>query len=383
MYLGPKREQIPATLSRSAASSSVGTSVKVAMSGTLCEMPTPVFDGHNDALLRAGPTELMAGRPDGHLDVPRARNGGLAGGIFAVFTPSPEPSATTVTDAGWDDSYPPPLPHGEAAAHALAHAGRLFALERLGGVRIVRGVDDLDRSRDDGVLGAVLHLEGAEAIDTSLDALEVWYAAGLRSLGPVWSRPNVFGHGVRGRFPGSPDTGPGLTPAGRALVLRANTLGILLDASHLNEQGFWDLARTSEAPLVATHSNAHALAPVSRNLTDAQLDAIGASDGLVGIPYVCPFLRADGADDPDTPLQRIVEHARHVADRICVDHVALGSDFDGATIPSALADVAGLPRLLDALGEGGFSAAEVEQIAWGNWRRVLAATWRDPRGARD
>jgi len=324
----------------------------------------PIFDGHNDALLRAGAIELMAGRPDGHLDVPRARAGGLAGGIFAVFTPSPR---------GHE-----PVDYGAAAAHSLRHAGRLLELERLGGVRLVRSVTDLDRCAQDGVLGAVLHLEGAEAIDPALEALGLWHAAGLRSLGPVWSRPNGFGHGVDGPFPGSPDTGPGLTPAGRALVLRCNALGVLVDASHLNLAGFWDLARTSEAPLVATHSCAHALTPAPRNLTDSQLDAIGGSGGLVGVAFVAPFLREDGADDADTPLARVVEHVRYIADRIGVDHVALGSDFDGATIPAAIGDAAGLPRLLDALGEDGFSADEVERIAWGNWRRVLAATWGEP-----
>jgi membrane dipeptidase len=336
---------------------------------------TPIFDGHNDALLRAGATALAAGRPDGHLDIPRAKAGGLAGGMFAVFTPSPSKPEPRIRPDGWDEPALPPLPHGEAAAHAPAIAGRLFHLAELGAVRIVREAADLDRCLDDGVVAAVLHLEGAEAIDSDLEALELWYAAGLRSLGLVWSRPNAFGHGVVGRFPGSPDTGPGLTPAGRALVLRCNTLGVLVDASHLNLQGFWDLARLSEAPLVATHSCAHALAPASRNLTDEQIDAIGASGGVVGITFVCPFLRADGGDDPDTPLATVVAHARHVADRVGVDHVALGSDFDGATIPAAIGDAAGLPRLLDALREDGFSDAEVAAIAWGNWRRVLEATW--------
>ena len=335
----------------------------------------PVFDGHNDVLLRATAEEIATGRDDGHLDVPRAKAGGLAAGIFAVFTPGAE-TEPVVTDDGWEDPLPPPLPDGAAAAHALQRAGRLFRLEQLGAVRVIRDVGDLDRCPEDGVLGAVLHLEGAEAIDPGLEALELWYAAGLRSLGLVWSRPNAFGNGVAGRFPHSPDTGAGLTPAGRALVRRCNVLGVLVDASHLNLAGFDDLVRTSEAPLVATHSCAHALAPASRNLTDAQLDAIGASGGLVGITFVVPFLRADGQDDPDTPLSTIVAHVRHVADRIGVDHVALGSDFDGATIPSALGDVAGLPRLLDALRHGGFDEAEVERIAWANWRRVLAATWR-------
>src|SRR5205814_8627743 len=123
---------------------------------------------------------------------------------------------------------------GDAAANASLHAGRLFELESLGGVRVVRSVGDLDRALADEVIGAVLHLEGAEAIDPGLEALELWHAAGLRSLGLVWSRPNLFGHGVAGRFPHSPDTGDGLTPAGRALVRRCNVLGVLVDASHLN-----------------------------------------------------------------------------------------------------------------------------------------------------
>jgi membrane dipeptidase len=147
--------------------------------------------------------------------------------------------------------------------------------------------------------------------------------------------------------------------------------------SHLNEAGFWDVARLERGPLIASHSAAHALCAASRNLTDAQLDAIGAGGGLVGIVFACPFLRADFADDADTPIELIAEHARYVADRIGVEHVALGSDFDGATIPAALGDAAGLPRLLDALvTEAGFTAAEVEAIAWRNWRRVLDSWWR-------
>ncbi len=150
----------------------------------------------------------------------------------------------------------------------------------------------------------------------------------------------------------------------------------MLDVSHLNEAGFWDLAGLELGPIVASHSAAHSLCPTTRNLTDRQLDAIGESEGLVGIVFACPFLRPDFADDEDTPLELIVSHARYVADRIGVEHVALGSDFDGTTIPAPLGDVAGLPRLLDALAQAGFSAAERSAIAWENWRRVLGAWWR-------
>ena len=223
---------------------------------------------------------------------------------------------------------------------------------------------------------AVLHLEGAEAIDPQLEALDQWYAAGLRSLGPVWSRINAFAHGVPFAFPSTPDIGPGLTEAGTALVTRCAELGILVDLSHLNAAGFWDTARLEAGPLVASHSGAHAICPASRNLTDPQLDAIGSSGGLVGIVYATPFLRPDFGDEPETPLALIAEHARYVAERIGPQHVALGSDFDGATIPAELGDVAGLPRLVEALRQAGFGEDELAGICWHNWRRVLRAWWR-------
>ncbi len=338
----------------------------------------PTFDGHNDALTRSDHDRILDGRPDGHLDLPRMRIGGVRGGIFAIFTPSAgareEPVART--DGVLEFELAPTVDRAEAAAHASAVAGRLLGLERAGHVRVAREIADIDAAyRRDGPPVAVLHLEGAEAIDPALEALDFWYAAGLRSLGLVWSRPNAFACGVPFIWPSSPDIGSGLSHAGVALVCRCGELGVLVDLSHLNEAGFWDVARLDVGPLVASHSGAHALCGASRNLTDAQLDAVAASDGLVGIVFACPFLRADFADDPDTPLALIVDHARYVSDRIGVVHVALGSDFDGATIPTELGDVAGIPKLLAAFADAGFSADEIAAIAWGNWRRVLAAWW--------
>jgi len=336
----------------------------------------PVFDGHNDALTRDDAADFATGRDGGHLDLPRARAGGLAGGIFALFTPTPGAEHIDFDGEGrMEVELAAPIGREMAAAATTQAAGRLVALERDGHVRLVRTVADLDAARADGVLAAVMHHEGAEAIDPGLEALELWHAAGLRSLGPVWSRTNAFAHGVPFAFPASPDTGPGLTAPGRRLVRRCAQLGIAVDLSHLNEAGFWDVARLDEAPLIASHSGVHALCASTRNLTDAQLDAIASSGGLVGIVFAAPFLRTDGADDADTPLATIVAHVRYAADRIGVAHVALGSDFDGATIPDELGDVAGLPRLLDALAADGFSEDELRAIAWDNWRRVLARAW--------
>jgi len=339
----------------------------------------PVFDGHNDALTRDDHAQIAGGRKGGHLDIPRMREGGMRGGIFALFTPSdPDSDEPVERDDGiFEMALAAPVGQPEAAAYARNAAGRLLKLERDGELRIARSAKDIDAAHDDdGPPVAVMHIEGAEAIDTDLDALDLWYAAGLRSLGLVWSRSNDFGHGVPFMSPASPDTGPGLTKAGKQLVRRCAERGVLVDLSHLNEKGFWDVAKLDEGPLVATHSGIHALCQSTRNLTDRQLDAIKASGGVVGIVFACPFLRADFANDPDTPLELIVEHARYAADRIGVDHVALGSDFDGATIPNALADVAGLPKLLDAFADGGFTTEEIEAIAWHNWRRVFGSWWR-------
>jgi membrane dipeptidase len=341
----------------------------------------PVFDGHNDAITRDDAADFATGRAGGHIDLPRARAGGLAGGIFALFTPTPGADRVDFDAAREGErmevELAAPIGPEIAAATTTAGAGRLLALERDGHARIVRAIGDLDAAREAGTLAIVMHHEGAEAIDPALEALDLWYAAGLRSLGLVWSRTNAFAHGVPFAFPASPDTGPGLTMAGRRLVRRCAERGVAVDLSHLNEAGFWDVATLDVAPLIASHSGVHALCASSRNLTDAQLDAIAASGGLVGIVFAVPFVRADGADDPDTPLATIVAHIRYAVDRIGVEHVALGSDFDGATVPDALGDVTGLPKLLDALRSDGFTDGDLRAITWDNWRRVLGRAWQD------
>jgi membrane dipeptidase len=178
------------------------------------------------------------------------------------------------------------------------------------------------------------------------------------------------------RFPSSPDTGGGLTDAGRELVRACNRLGILVDLSHLNEAGFWDVAGLSSAPLVATHSNAHALCAASRNLTDAQLDAIRDSGGVAGVNFAITFLREDGLLVPDTPITEIVRHIDYFAERMGIDHVAFGSDFDGAEVPAELGGAAGLPKLVTALRDAGYGDDAVAKITHGNWLRVLRDTWR-------
>jgi membrane dipeptidase len=351
----------------------------------------PIFDGHNDVLLavyggsrREEVRSFFERGTSGHLDLPRAREGGFAGGFFAVYVtpdpaarrpvlraePGPVPDPWTV--------LPAPVEQPFALRMAMSLTATLFRLEEesAGELQVVREVPQLRRCLEAGTLAAILHFEGAEAIDPQLNTLEVLYRAGLRSLGLVWSRPNAFAEGVPFRFPSTPNTGPGLTAAGRELVQACNRLGILVDLSHLNERGFWDVAELSTAPLVATHSNAHALTPSTRNLLDAQLDAVKASGGIVGVNFAVSFSREDGENEADTPLEALVRHFSYLAERMGVEHVAFGSDFDGTTVPTELGDAAGLPRLVEALRAAGFTEADLRKLGTENWLRVLDRTWK-------
>ncbi len=346
-------------------------------------MTIPVFDGHNDILLRMLSTPdrrrlWLEGEGRGHLDLPRMRAGGFAGGFFAIYVPSRGPAPAVDMDAVMDAppyaiGLPDAVPLATAQPIALAMAGHALWMERAsgGGFVICRTVADVRATMARGAVAGILHMEGAEAIDADLDALHVFHAMGLRSLGPVWSRPTIFGHGVPFAFPSGPDTGPGLTEVGKRLVAECNALGMLIDLSHLNEAGFNDVARLSTAPLMATHSNAHAVTPSSRNLTDRQLDAIADSDGIVGLNFATVFLRPDGRRDPDMGWEAMLRHLDHLIGRLGENRVGFGSDFDGATVPAPLADVAGLPAFLAALAAHGFGAELVTKLAHGNWLAFL------------
>lgn len=345
--------------------------------------PLPVFDGHNDTLLRlavkatADPVaDFLRGDGEGHIDLPRARAGGLVGGFFALWAPPPSnglPAAAEMSGAAYDLPLPPALELTYAQARIAHLAALLLRAERAsdGAFVVCRSGAEIRAATRRGALAAIFHIEGAEAIDPAFHMLDVLHAAGLRSLGPVWSRPTIFGHGVPFRYPSDGDTGPGLTDLGKALVRRCDELGILIDLAHMTMAGFRDVARLSDRPLVATHSNAHAVSPHARNLTDDQLRMIGDSGGMVGLNFATAFLRPDGQMRPDTPLSDMLRHLDHMIRLAGEDHVGLGSDFDGAEVPAAIGDAAGLPVLAEAMRRHGFGEALTEKLLSGNWLAFL------------
>jgi membrane dipeptidase len=349
----------------------------------------PVFDGHNDFLLRLlrdpanRATTWLTDTGQGHLDLPRMKAGGFAGGFFAVYIPSPKAHddpdfERLMRNPPYNLPLPPEIAFEQALPVAMAMVGHLHWMEREGHLAICRSTADIKVAMAAGKIAAILHMEGAEAIGPDLDALHVWHAAGLRSLGPVWSRPTAFGHGVPFAFPSAPDTGDGLTEAGKRLIKECNDLKVMIDLSHLNEKGFDDVAALSDAPLIATHSNVHAICPSSRNLTDRQLAMIRESDGMVGLNYAVGFLREDGLSEPFDGFDPMLRHLDYLIEALGENRVGLGSDFDGAQIPPDLGDVAGLPRLIDAMRAHGYDAALIEKLAHRNWLAALVRVWGCP-----
>lgn len=336
------------------------------------------FDGHNDLLLNLWlhhPDDPAAaffhGIEKGHLDFPRMQQGGFAGGLFALFVP-PQRYINEVAPQRAHESWQPL----EILWQQLDILKTLVA-QSSGRARLCLTAADIVACRRDGVLAMVAHIEGADGFDADGVDLHAFYQAGVRSIGPFWNLPNCFGEGVKGSFPHSPDTGPGLTVAGEQLIVAANRHRMMIDVSHMNEKAFWDTARLSNAPLVASHSNAHARCAQPRNLTDDQLRAIRDSGGVVGINFGNAFLRPDGKRDTDTPLIEIVKHLDHLVEIMGPENVAFGSDFDGISVPDALKDVSGLPHLYALLTSLGYDQAMIEQFAWGNWLRVLQQIWQD------
>lgn len=351
--------------------------------------PIPFFDGHNDFLLRLMKTPAprdetwLGDTGAGHLDLKRMQASGFAGGLFAIFVPpqstgKPPDFKAMMANPPYSMPMPPLMTHAQAQPDALTMAGLLHWMERAApqAFRLCRSAPEIHAAMDAGRIAGVMHMEGAEAIGPDLDALYLFHDMGLRSLGPVWSRETIFGHGVPMAFPGDPDTGPGLSEKGKDLVRLCDALGILIDLSHLNEKGFDDVATVSTAPLVATHSNAHALCDSPRNLTDRQLHMIRERGGMVGLNFATFYLNFDGRSASDMGWDVLLRHLDYLLTELGEDHVGLGSDFDGCVLPDLIGDVTGVQAFFTAMQAHGLDAPLIAKLARENWLACLARCLR-------
>jgi membrane dipeptidase len=331
-----------------------------------------IFDGHNDAISRlwCGSTDPVADfdQPIGHVNVPAAAKGGLGGGFFALFSPTKRAAFdfTAFEKGNLHFPLPPALDAGVALQPVMAQAGLVHRLQAAGHLRICTDPLTLAQSFVGPKLACILHLEGADCIDENFLALDGLYALGLRSLGLVWSRPTIFAEGVPFQGGRDGDTGPGLTVLGKQLVARCAKLGMIVDTSHLTMKGFWDVAEAG-LPLVATHSNAYELCNATRNLTDAQLKAVGETHGIVGLNFGALFLSEAGWSTGKATIADCLRQLDHMIEMAGEDHVGFGSDFDGAPMPKGINSAADLGILRDGMSAHGYNDALIAKICNENW----------------
>ncbi len=239
---------------------------------------------------------------------------------------------------------------------------------------------DCEAAQAAGKVGAVLSIEGGEAIGDDLSALRNLHRLGLRSLGLVWNQRNLIADGV-----GEARTHGGLTNFGVEVVRECNRLGILVDVSHLSDEGFWDVLATSTKPIVATHSNSRAVCHHPRNLSDDQVRALAKNGGVMGMNFAPGFLtdldiKAESIEEyrrlvaGKTSVESVVRHIDHLVGLVGPDHIGLGSDFDGTgAVPDGLNDASCLPALTEALVARGYSDEVIEKVLGRNFRRVFEA----------
>jgi len=351
----------------------------------------PVFDAHVDSLQRQLDLEHDLGvRTQGHLDLVRGREGGLGSMVFVNWV---------------DPKYIAPE-HGGAKQRTRDLLREFHRLLRAhpdevafaGNGRMLRA------ARAAGKLAGIPGIEGGHSIEESLDELVWFFERGVRVLTLVWNNHLSW---IRSCQAGAgPEIPEGLSPFGRSVVRKMNELGMVVDLSHAGERSFFDALETTSRPVIASHSGCKVLHGHQRNLTDEQLRALKQNRGVVGIVFCVPFLSEAGqAEDQrlretegyktlaarnDTelflrqgeylqekaeplPLEVVVEHIEHVVEVAGVEHVGLGSDFDGILrTPQGLEDASCYGNLVEKLFEHGFNEDDVQKICGGNMERVFA-----------
>lgn len=306
-----------------------------------------VVDTHSDVLMKlvSGERRLADHSQLGHVDLPKLKSGGVKLLFFAAFIES---------------EYKP-----ERSVKRTLQLIDVFYRELADNqqdLMLVTNSTDLKQAAIQGKIGALLTVEGGEALGGELGVLRMLYRLGVRGLGLTWNQRNALADGVSETV-----TGGGLTNFGRDVVEEMNRLGMVVDVSHLAEAGFWNVVETSTKPVIASHSNCAAICQHPRNLSDQQIIALSELGGVVGVTFNPSFVHPEQAT-----LERVLEHIVHIIKLTSVDHVCIGSDFDGIDkTPTDLEDVSKLPGITLGLLKRGFSEVEIGKIMGQNVLRAL------------
>jgi membrane dipeptidase len=344
---------------------------------------------------------------NGHLSLDKARRGNLGAEFFSIWV-DPETNQGHYARRTFDliDSV------YEQAAH---HPDRMM---------MAFSVADIERAHREHKLAALMGIEGGHSIENDIHLLRDYYRLGVRYMTLSWSNTNEWADSSGDINDTKVQHHDGLTDFGKQVVLEMNRLGMMVDISHVADKTFWDAVATTKAPVIASHSSARALVNAPRNMTDDMLRAVAKNGGVVQVNFFSAFddedfrraleaqakdqaaaqqkyldqLKADGktptyldtdrierewmAKIPRPPLKSLIDHIDHIAKVAGVDHVGLGSDFDGVSgaTPQGIDSAADLPKITQALLDRGYSEADIRKILGGNLLRVFGEVERISRG---
>ena len=284
----------------------------------------------------------------GQIDIPRMNEGGVDAQIFAVYTQ-------------------PQYKEGPLALKRAMQMIVVFQTE-IGKypdkVTFAKKTDDIYKAKKEGKIAAFLSLEGGEPVCGDLGVLRMMHRIGVRCITLTWNQRNMIADGA-----GERRTNSGLTNFGVQMIEEMNQLGMLIDVSHLSDSGFWDVIKTSKKPIIASHSNCRSLSNHPRNLADEQIEAFGKNGGIIGVVFSPGFIDRDPAKQT---VDRLLDHIDYIKDIIGIEHIGIGSDFDGFPgLPKGLEDVTKMPNITKGLLKRGYSEQDVKKILGENYLRVF------------
>ncbi len=356
-----------------------------------------VADTHNDVLLRAMDGEDISVETErGHSDLVRLRKGGVDVQVFAVWV---DPVAFE------KNSF--------KRANQMIDTLYSIANRNPDKIAVVRNSAEVEKALSEGKICAVIGVEGGHAIENSIENLERLYKRGVRYLGLTWNNSTNWASSAFDET-----TNPeklkvkGLSEFGKKVIEKMNELGMIIDVSHLGEQAFWDVIKVTRKPVIASHSSVYNLCPHYRNLKDEQIKAIAQTGGVVFVNFYAEYIDSSFntkrkrleekykthfdsirtlyehnpkeyrkarrqlmmkiSEELRPPLDVLIDHIDYIAKLVGVDHVGLGSDFDGISVtPLEMDDVTFLPNITKKFLERGYSIEDVKKILGGNFMRVF------------
>jgi membrane dipeptidase len=361
-----------------------------------------VVDTHADTPQRFLDESFDVGLTDpndiGHISLDKAKRGNLGAEFFSIWV---EPETN----------------QGHFARHTFDLIDSVYeqAARHSDGMIMAFSVADIERAHKEHKLAALMGIEGGHSIENDIHLLRDYYRLGVRYMTLSWSNTNEWADSSGDIDDPKVQHHNGLTDFGRQVVLEMNRLGMMVDISHVADKTFWDVIATTKAPLIASHSSARALTDAPRNMTDDMLRAVAKNGGVVDVNFYSGFVdenyrqasiaigkqaadaihvfvekqKADGKTIPYTeidrierewaakiprpPLKSLIDHIDHIAKVAGIDHVGLGSDFDGVAgaMPAGIDSAADLPKITQALLDRGYSAEDIKKILGGNILRVF------------